>query len=85
MKAQPLEETIAHRLKILSGHSDALLKMLENNRDYKDIFVQIDALRGSLKNVENLFIEMYIRREFEGLSKKSRTKIENVVSLLRRT
>lgn len=70
---------IEQRLRIMMGHTNALIDMLENERDYKEIFLQVKALKGSIGGVETLLIEDYLKECTDSLSKNSKEMITFII------
>lgn len=73
---------IEQRIRILTGHSNALMVMLEEERNYKEVFLQVQALKGSIKGVEDLLIEKYIDESLTEVPAKTQDKVGYLLKLL---
>lgn len=82
MKNKGVNKQIEQRLRILTGHSNALMGMISTERDPEDVFLQIHALKGSIKGVEDLLIERYINDSLDGSSSKTKNKISYLLKLI---
>lgn len=52
-----------HRLKIISGHIDAINRMLEEEKpDIKKALFQIKAVKGALRNFEHILLKEYLEK-----------------------
>lgn len=55
------QERILHRLKIVRGHLEKVMKMIENQEYCIDILHQSQALQKALKETDNLIIENHLK------------------------
>lgn len=84
MNELEVNKKIEQRLRILMGHSNALIEMLDRKRDYKDVFLQVHALKGAIKGVEGLLIEKYVDESLVDVPKNKRKKVNYLFKLLDR-
>lgn len=55
-----LEERTIHRLKIVRGHLEKVIKMVENDEYCIDIINQSQAVQSALKEVDSLLLENHL-------------------------
>lgn len=53
---------VARRLKIISGHLNKIIQMVEEDRYCIDILQQSLAVKNALKAVDNLILERHLKR-----------------------
>ena len=67
------------RLNIIEGQIRGLVGMIDNDRSYEEVLIQLGALTNSLKNVGQNILEEYMKSHFKSVNKK---EIEEVINLL---
>lgn len=55
-----IKKRVIHRLNIISGQLEGLLKMVENEEYCVDIIYQATAVRAALSSIENLMLENHL-------------------------
>ena len=53
-------DKVTLRLKKISGHVQAILRMLDEERDCPEILLQVSAVRGALAQVGRLILEDHL-------------------------
>jgi DNA-binding FrmR family transcriptional regulator len=84
MSELEINKKIEQRLRIHMGHSNSLIEMLNSNRDFKDVFLQVTALKGSIRGVEELLIEKYINELLIEITPSTQKKVQDLLKLLDR-
>lgn len=51
---------LLHRLKICSGHIEAIQKHVENGKECLSVVLQIQAVKSALKKIELILIQDYL-------------------------
>lgn len=69
------------RLNIIEGQIRGLVGMIDSDRSYEEILIQLGALTNSLKNVGQRILEEYMKSNFKDENKK---EIEEVINLLKK-
>ena len=67
------------RLNIIEGQIRGLTGMIDSNRSYEEILIQLGALTNSLKSVGQNILAEYMKSHFKDENKK---EIEEVINLL---
>ncbi|MFA6005438.1 MAG: metal-sensitive transcriptional regulator [Patescibacteria group bacterium] len=55
------QEKLLHRLKIIRGHLDKVIKMVEADEYCMDIMQQTTAVGSALKEAENMILENHLK------------------------
>ena len=55
------QDKLLHRLKIIRGHLEKVIKMVESDAYCMDIMQQTTAVGAALKEVENMILENHLR------------------------
>ena len=74
-----------HRMKIIRGHVDTVLKMIEEGKYCIDIINQSRAVQNALKEVDYLLLENHLHTCALELVKKGKTNqtVEEVMRIFR--
>lgn len=56
----PNQKQIINRMARIVGHSDAIKRMLEEEKECSDILIQISAVKSALNNVGKLILKDHI-------------------------
>ena len=55
------KKDLSHRLKIIRGHLDKIIQMVEKEEYCFDILQQTQAVEGSLRKIDELLLEHHLR------------------------
>jgi CsoR family transcriptional regulator, copper-sensing transcriptional repressor len=55
-------EDIAHRLARIAGHANSLKRLWEEERNYRDMLIQIAAVRAGLDQVARAILEQHLQQ-----------------------
>lgn len=55
------QERILHRLKIVRGHLDKVMQMVDEDAYCMDVLHQSQAIQSALKNVDSLVLENHLQ------------------------
>lgn len=72
------KEYFEKRLNIISGQIHGLAEMINNNRSYEEVLIQLSALTNSLKTVGRSVLENYMNNN---LDVKNQKEIKEVINL----
>jgi DNA-binding FrmR family transcriptional regulator len=72
-KDKSIKRKIVHRLKIVRGHLDKVISMVEENHYCIDIVHQSLAVQAGLKEVDNIVLENHMRTCVADAIKKGHT------------
>ena len=72
------KEYFEKRLNIISGQIHGLAEMINNNRSYEEVLIQLSALTNSLKTVGRSILENYMNNN---LDVKNQKEIKEVINL----
>ncbi len=74
-----------HRVKIVRGHIDTVLKMIEGNKYCIDIINQSRAVQNALKELDYLLLENHLQTCVIDLVNKGKAKqsVEEIMTLFR--
>ena len=72
------KDYLVKRLNVIEGQVRGVSSMIENNRSYEDVLIQLGALTNSLKSVGRNILENYM---YENLDKKHEKEIEEIINL----
>jgi DNA-binding FrmR family transcriptional regulator len=70
MKKKEIEKDLVNRLQTLKGHITGIEGMITENKDCKEILVQILAIKSSINKIGMVITEDYIRYCFSAKKKK---------------
>ncbi|MEC9488014.1 MAG: metal-sensitive transcriptional regulator [Halanaerobium sp.] len=80
------KKKIVTRIKTVKGHLNGIEKMIEEDKDCKDIMVQIAAIKSSVDRIGHLLIENYAEQclldAAMGDSKKLEDKVKDTLSVI---
>lgn len=80
------KKNLLHRLKIIQGHLNKVLSMVEDERYCLDIIQQSQAIENSLKKVDEILLENHLKtcvREAIAAKKGVDEKVDEVVKVFR--
>ena len=69
------------RLNIIKGQIGGVSKMLEEERSYEEVLIQLGALTNSLRGVGQNILENYMKNN---LDKKNKKEIDEAINLMNR-
>lgn len=55
------EQQIIRRLKTIKGHMNAVVEMMENERSYDEIILQLEAIRSAITNTTSVLAQCYVQ------------------------
>lgn len=61
-KPQNTEERILHRLKIVKGHLEKVISMVEKDQYCIDVIHQSQAVQKALKEIDNLMLQNHLEK-----------------------
>lgn len=67
------------RLNIIKGQIGGVSKMLEEERSYEEVLIQLGALTNSLRGVGKNILENYMHNNID---KKNKKEIEEIINLM---
>ena len=70
------------RLNVIGGQIKGLTGMIEEERSYEEILIQLGALTNSLKTVGISILENYMRNNLDGKNQKEIDEIVNLYNKL---
>ena len=81
----PTQQRALHRMRIVRGHIDTVLKMIEDNKYCIDVIHQSRAVQNALREVDYLLLENHLQTCVVDLVKKGKTKqsAEEIMTLFR--
>lgn len=80
------KKNLLHRLKIIQGHLNKVLSMVEDERYCLDIIQQSQAIENSLKKVDEILLENHLKtcvREAIAGKKGADEKVDEVIKVFR--
>lgn len=80
------KKTLLHRLKIINGHLNKVLSMVEEEEYCLDIIQQSQAIKNALKKVEEILLENHLKtcvREAIVAEKGADEKVDEIVKVFR--
>lgn len=79
------QQRALHRMKIVRGHVDTVLKMIEDGKYCIDIINQSRAVQNALKEVDYLLLENHLQTCVVNLVNKGKAKqsVEEIMTLFR--
>lgn len=80
------KQNVVHRLKIIRGHLDKVIKMVEKDDYCIDILQQSTAVGNALKQVEQIILENHLRtcvKDAFATRNKADEKVEEVIKVFR--
>ncbi len=78
IKNEDDKKLFVKRLNIIGGQIKGLAGMIEEERSYEEVLIQLAALTNSLKTVGRNILENYMVNNLEGVNKK---EIEEIINL----
>lgn len=81
------KKNLLHRLKIIEGHLDKVIQMVEKEEYCFDILQQTQAVEGSLRKIDELLLEHHLKTCVKDALMSDRgvdEKVEEVVEVFRR-
>lgn len=89
MKAEH-KSTLAHRLKIVAGQIEGLVKMVENQSYCIDVLTQSLAIQKALQNIDKMILEDHINtcivdQMKNGEEQKATEELTKIYSLYRKS
>lgn len=82
-----IQERILHRYKIVQGHLNKVMQMVEQQEYCIDILHQTEAIQRSLRAIDNLLMENHLKTcATEAIEKgESQRAVEEVMSVFKKT
>jgi DNA-binding FrmR family transcriptional regulator len=80
------KENLLHRLKIIRGHLDKVIKMVEDDEYCLDILQQSTAVGSALKGVDQAILENHLRTCVKGAlvsKKEAEEKVAEIIKVFR--
>lgn len=79
------QERALHRMKIVRGHVDTVLEMIEKGKYCIDVINQSRAVQNALREVDYLILENHLQTCVVTLVNKGKTKqsVEEIMTLFR--
>ncbi len=77
-----IKEDLIKRLNIIEGHINGIKKMIDDERDCKDIITQTKAVRSSLDKVQTLIVKQYAIKCLQKDDIDLEEKLNNIISLI---
>ncbi len=56
------KRAVMNRLAKVSGHLQAVRRMIDDGRDFNDVLIQLGAVRSAITSTERLILKDYLRR-----------------------
>lgn len=85
-RPKDLQERIKHRYKIVQGHLNKVLVMVDTNDNCLDVLHQSQAIQAALREIDNLVLENHLKtcvlEEIE--QGKGEKVIEGVISVFKK-
>lgn len=78
IKTETDKKYFIKRLNIISGQIKGLTEMIENEREYEDVLIQLGALTNSLRTVGRNILENYMKNNLES---KNKQEVEEIIKL----
>ncbi len=72
------QEYYVRRLHVIEGQVRGLANMVENERTYEEVLMQLGALTNSLRTVGRSILESYMRNN---LNDTDKSKIDEIIKL----
>lgn len=79
------KERALHRMKIVKGHVETVLKMIEEGKYCVDIINQSRAVQSALREVDYLLLENHLQTCVVDFVKKGKTKqsVDEIMKIVR--
>jgi len=81
------KQNLAHRLKIVKGHVDKIIEMVEKDRYCLDIIQQTQAVKSSLDKVTEILLENHLKtcvRDSMTTNQGIDEKVKEVIEVFKR-
>lgn len=57
------QKNIIQRVKVVAGQLEGVAKMIEQNREFTDIYVQLSSVKASLEKIEDMLVTNEIKSD----------------------
>ncbi len=77
-----IKKDLIKRLNIIEGHINGIKKMIDDERDCRDIITQTKAVKSSLNKVETMIIKKYAIKCLQKDDVDIEEKLSEIISLI---
>ena len=85
-RPKDLQERIRHRYKIVQGHLNKVMAMIDTNDNCLDVLHQSQAIQAALREIDNLMLENHLKTcVIDDIQNgKGEAVIEGVISIFKK-
>lgn len=84
-KDQSLKRLLVHRLKIVRGHLDSVIKMVEDDVYCINVLNQSLAVQKALKGIDNLILENHLKTcAADAIKKDKKEVLREIVNVFKK-